>query len=95
MKDGIVEVSLDVKGKGNDWHAWQINGWIALTDGLVTAPGLEHTLSNLYLRAKIIRTSAEIKRLAFKIQESDVAFPVRSRTGIAIHFLTWISNRRN
>ena len=72
MKDGIVEVSLDVKGKGNDWHAWQINGWIALTDGLVTAPGLEHTLSNLYLRAKIIRTSAEIKRLAFKIQESDV-----------------------
>ena len=38
MKDGIVEVSLDVKGKGNDWHAWQINGWVALTGGLVTPP---------------------------------------------------------
>lgn len=72
MRDGILEVSLDVKGKGNDWHTWQINGWIALTDGLFMAPGLEHTISGLYVRAKIIRTSAEIKRLAFRIKESDV-----------------------
>jgi hypothetical protein len=71
LKDGIVEVSLDVKGKGNDWHAWQINGWVALTGGLVM-PTVEHTVSDLYVRAKIIRTSAEIKRLAFKIKDSDV-----------------------
>jgi uncharacterized protein involved in outer membrane biogenesis len=72
LKDGIVEVSLDVKGKGNDWHAWQINGWVALTGGLVVPTGVEHTVSDLYVRAKIIRTSAEIKRLAFKIKDSDV-----------------------
>lgn len=34
--------------------------------------GVEHTVSDLYLRAKIIRASAEIKRLAFKIKDSDV-----------------------
>jgi uncharacterized protein involved in outer membrane biogenesis len=72
LKDGIVEVSLDVKGKGNDWHAWQINGWVALTGGLVVPTGVEHTVSDLYVRAKIIRKSAEIKRLAFKIKDSDV-----------------------
>jgi hypothetical protein len=72
LKDGIVEVSLDIKGKGNDWHAWQINGWIALTDGLVMPTGVEQTVSDLYVRAKIIRTSAEIKRLAFKVKDSDV-----------------------
>ena len=72
LKDGIVEVSLDVKGKGNDWHAWQINGWVALTGGLVVPTGVEHTVSDLYVRAKIVRTSAEIKRLAFKIKDSDV-----------------------
>ncbi len=72
MKDGIVEVSLDVKGKGHDWHAWQINGWIALTDGLVMPKGVDQTMSDLYVRAKIVRTSAEINRLAFKIKDSDV-----------------------
>ena len=72
LKDGIIEVSLDIKGKGNDWHAWQMNGWIALTDGLVMPTGVEHTVSDLYLRAKIVRTSAEIKRLAFKVKDSDV-----------------------
>lgn len=72
LKDGIVEVSLDIKGKGNDWHAWQINGWVALTGGLVVPTGVEHTVSDLYVRAKIVRTSAEIKRLAFKIKDSDV-----------------------
>jgi hypothetical protein len=72
LKDGIIEVSLDIKGKGNDWHAWQINGWIALTDGLVMPTGVEQTVSDLYVRAKIVRTSAEIKRLAFKVKDSDV-----------------------
>jgi hypothetical protein len=72
LKDGIIEVSLDVKGKGNDWHGWQVNGWVALTDGLIMTAGVEQTITDLYLRAKIVRTSAEIKRLAFKIKDSDV-----------------------
>ncbi|WP_447976865.1 YhdP family protein [Candidatus Nitrospira bockiana] len=72
FKDGIIEVSLDVKGKGADWRAWQTNGWVALTDGLVAPKGVEHTLTDLYLRLKIMRSVADIKRLAFKIKESDV-----------------------
>lgn len=72
LKDGIIEVSLDVKGRGTDWRAWQIGGWVALTDGLVTTKGAEQTLTDLYLRLKIMRSAAEIKRLAFKIKDSDV-----------------------
>ncbi|HJU04916.1 MAG TPA: AsmA-like C-terminal region-containing protein [Nitrospiraceae bacterium] len=72
MKDGIVEVSLDMKGKADDWRSWQVNGWVALTDGLIEAPRMEHTIGNLYLRLKVVRNGAEIKRLAFKIKDSDV-----------------------
>lgn len=72
LKDGILEVSLDVKGRGSDWRAWHMNGWVAVTDGLVMPKGVEHTIKDLYLRLKVVRTGAEIKRLAFKIKESDV-----------------------
>lgn len=72
IKDGIVEVSLDVKGRADDWRSWQVNGWVALTDGLILPPRLEHPIANLYLRLKIVRTGAEIKRLAFKIKDSDI-----------------------
>src|SRR5579884_2800520 len=49
-----------------------MGGWVALTDGLISAKGAEHTLTDLYLRLKLVRNSAEIKRLAFKIKDSDV-----------------------
>ncbi|MGH7232476.1 MAG: AsmA family protein [Nitrospiraceae bacterium] len=72
VKDGILEVSLDVKGKADDWKTWQVNGWVALTDGMIEPPRFEHAISNLYLRLKVVRNGAEIKRLAFKIKDSDV-----------------------
>jgi hypothetical protein len=72
VKDGIVEVSLDLKGKGDDWRTWRANGWLALTDGMIEAPRLDHPIANIYLRLKVERTGAEIKRLAFKIKDSDV-----------------------
>jgi len=72
VQSGTVEVTLDVKGKGNNWKAWQITGWVALTDGMVAAKGLENPLSNLYLRVKLTRHSAEIKRLEFRIKDSDL-----------------------
>lgn len=72
VQSGTVEVTLDVKGKGNNWKNWQITGWVALTDGLVTAKALENPLTGLYVRAKLTRHSVEIKRLEFRIKDSDV-----------------------
>lgn len=72
IEAGILEVSLDVKGKGKPNDDWQVNGWVALTDGALTATGLDAPITNLYLRLKLVRSGAEIKRLAFRIQDSDV-----------------------
>lgn len=69
---GNIEVSLDVKGKGKDWQAWRITGWMALTNGLM-AGGAEGPIQDLYARVKLVRNGAEIKRLSFKIHNSDVA----------------------
>jgi len=72
IEAGILEVSLDVKGKGKPSDDWQVNGWVALTDGVLKGGGLVAPVTNLYLRLKLVRTGAEIKRLAFRMQESDV-----------------------
>lgn len=72
IKDGIFEISLDVKGRGPDWRAWHVNGWVALTDGLIAPKGFDQKITDLYLRLKLVRNGAEIKRLAFKINESDI-----------------------
>ncbi len=69
---GILEVSMDVKGRGPDTKTWQYNGWIAVTDGTLAPKGLEAPLSNVYLRTQLVRNSADIKRLAFRIKDSDV-----------------------
>lgn len=71
-KDGILEVSLDLRGRGQDWKTWQVSGWVALTDGLIAWSGLEDPITDLYLRLKLVRNGAEIKRLAFKLKGSDV-----------------------
>jgi hypothetical protein len=70
--NGILEVSMDVKGRGPDMKTWQYNGWIALTDGTLAPKGLEAPLSNIYLRTQLVRNSADIKRLALRIKDSDV-----------------------
>lgn len=72
VEAGTLEVSLDVKGKGHDWKAWQITGWVALTDGLVSGIDQGQKLTNLYLRLRLVRNGAELKRLEFRIKDSDV-----------------------
>lgn len=69
---GILEVSLDIKGKGKSSEAWQVNGWVAMTDGTLTGAGLDAPITNLYLRLKLVRSGAEIKRLAFRVLDSDI-----------------------
>jgi uncharacterized protein involved in outer membrane biogenesis len=69
---GNIEIALDLKGTGKDWHAWRITGWMALTNGLIVR-GDDGPIQDLYARVKLVRNGAEIKQLSFKIHDSDVA----------------------
>jgi uncharacterized protein involved in outer membrane biogenesis len=70
---GNIELSLDIKGKGFDWKAWRTTGWLALTNGLMNAKGAEGPIQDLYLRVHFMKNSAEIKRLSFRLLDSDVS----------------------
>ena len=70
---GNIELSLDMKGKDLDWKAWRTTGWLALTNGLMNAKGAEGPIQDLYLRVQLVRNGAEIKRLSFRLLDSDVA----------------------
>jgi hypothetical protein len=71
---GNIEISLDVKGKDPDWKAWRITGWLAMTNGLMTAGGVDGPVQDIYARVKLVRNVAEIKRLSFRVQDSDLTF---------------------
>ncbi len=75
LEAGNVEISLDIKGKGTDWSSWRITGWLALTNGLATVAGMGGggRVQDLYARVKLVRNGAEIKRLSFKVLDSDIA----------------------
>ena len=68
---GNLELSLDVKGKDRDWRAWKINGWLALSNGLMNAR--EGPIQDLYVRLLLARDAAELKRLSFRLMDSDIA----------------------
>jgi AsmA-like C-terminal region len=70
---GNIELSLDMKGKGPDWKAWKITGWLALNNGLMNAKGAEEPIQDLYLRVQFVKNDVEIKRLSFRLLDSDVA----------------------
>ncbi|MEC4889288.1 MAG: AsmA-like C-terminal domain-containing protein [Nitrospira sp.] len=75
---GQVEVSLDVKGKETDWKNWRTTGWLALTNGLMQVKGGGY-VEDLYARVKLVRNGMEIKRLSFKVQDSDLALEATVR----------------
>lgn len=70
---GNIELSLDMKGKGPDWKAWKTTGWLALNNGLMNAKGVEGPIQDLYLRVQFVKNDVEIKRLSFRLLDSDVA----------------------
>ncbi|HEU4686429.1 MAG TPA: AsmA-like C-terminal domain-containing protein [Nitrospira sp.] len=70
---GNVELSLDVKGRDLDWRNWKANGWLALTNGLMNVRGADGPIQDLYLRVQLLRDVAELKRLSFRLRDSDVA----------------------
>jgi uncharacterized protein involved in outer membrane biogenesis len=73
FEGGTLEVTLDIKGRGTRWNTWQYSGWVALTDGVIAVRGLDHPAKAVYLRLKLDRNGGAIKRLAFKLLDSDVA----------------------
>ncbi|MDZ4734115.1 MAG: AsmA-like C-terminal domain-containing protein [Nitrospirota bacterium] len=70
---GSIELSLDMKGKDLDWKAWKTTGWLALTNGLMNAKGAEGPIQDLHLRVHFVKNGAEIKRLSFRMLDSDVS----------------------
>ncbi|MGH2551906.1 MAG: AsmA-like C-terminal region-containing protein, partial [Thermomicrobiales bacterium] len=70
---GNIELSLDMKGKGFDWKTWRTTGWLALTNGLMNAKGVEGPIQDLYLRVHFVKSGAEIKRLSFRLLDSDLS----------------------
>jgi hypothetical protein len=73
LEAGTLEISLDVKGQGKDWRTWQTTGWVALTNGLVIDKRLDGPVKDLYLRLKLVRSGAELKRLTFRVNDTDAS----------------------
>ncbi len=69
---GNIELSLDMKGKERDWTTWKTTGWLALSNGLMNAKGAEGPLEDLYVRAQLVKNGVELKRLSFRLLDSDV-----------------------
>lgn len=69
---GTLEISLDLKGRGKNWKAWSLTGWVALTDGRLSKKVADHPVTDIYLRVQLVRTGADVKRLEFRISDSFV-----------------------
>ena len=85
---GNIELSLDMKGKGLDWKTWKTTGWLALTNGLMNARGAEGPIQDLYLRVQFVKNDVEIKRLSFRLFDSDVALEATVRNLVAKPMIT-------
>jgi uncharacterized protein involved in outer membrane biogenesis len=72
LEAGNLDVSLDIKGKGTDWKAWRVTGWMGLTNGLMVVNGIDGHLQDLYARVRFARNEIDLKRLSFKLQGSDL-----------------------
>ncbi|MGD9726445.1 MAG: AsmA-like C-terminal domain-containing protein [Nitrospiraceae bacterium] len=73
IEAGNFEMSMDIKGHDADWKNWRTGGWVALTNGLMNAKGLDGHIEDLYVRLKFARNSADIKQLSFHVKDSDLS----------------------
>ncbi|HKY72501.1 MAG TPA: AsmA-like C-terminal domain-containing protein [Nitrospira sp.] len=69
---GNLELSLDIKGREKDWRTWRTTGWLALSNGLMTVKGADGPIQDLYVRLLLTRDAAELKRLSFRLMDSDL-----------------------
>jgi hypothetical protein len=70
IQSGMLEVQLGGKGIGHDWSKWDVKGWIALTDGVLTIPGIPESIENVFVRLRIDKDLLDLKRMEFHIQEN-------------------------
>jgi len=69
---GTLEISLDLRGRGEDWKRWAMTGWIALTDGRLASRIADHAVTDIYLRLQLLKNGGDVKRLEFRIDDSAV-----------------------
>ena len=79
LEAGNLDLSLDIKGKGTDWKAWRVTGWMGVTNGLMAVSGVDGQLQDLYARVRFARNEVDLKRLSFKLQGSDLALEATVR----------------
>ncbi|MEJ2231798.1 MAG: AsmA-like C-terminal region-containing protein, partial [Nitrospirales bacterium] len=71
IQAGILEIQLKGSGQGSDWTRWNTKGWVALTEGVVAIPGVQDPISNLFMRLKVDRDQLDLKRLEFRLKDSE------------------------
>ena len=70
IQSGILEIQLEGSGVGPDWRKWDVNGWVALTEGVVRLAGIQAPLRDLYVRLKVDKQLLDLKRMEFRLNES-------------------------
>ncbi len=71
IQSGILEIQLRGSGHGMDWTRWNAKGWVALTEGVMTLPGIQDPLSNLFVRLKVDKDVLDLKRMEFRMKKSE------------------------
>ena len=71
IQSGTMEVQLGGKGIGKDWTKWRMKGWVALTDGVVRAPGIPEVIDEVFVRLRIDKDLLDLKRMEFHIKDSE------------------------
>ena len=79
LEAGNLDLSLDIRGRGTDWKAWRVTGWMGLTNGLMRVNGVSGHLQDLYARVRFARNEVDLKRLSFRLQGSDLALEATVR----------------
>ncbi len=83
IQAGILDVQLQGNGAGGDWRNWNVKGWVALTEGVVTIPGIQEDISRMFVRLRIDNDLLDLKRMEFRIKDSDAVV-----TGFMKHWKT-------
>ena len=70
IQSGILEVQLGGNGLGKDWTQWNVKGWLALTDGRISMPGIRESIEDVFVRLRIDKDFLDVKRMEFHIKDS-------------------------
>jgi hypothetical protein len=71
IQSGILEIQLKGSGQGTDWTRWNTKGWVALTEGVMAIRGVPDPISNLFVRLKVDRDHLDLKRMEFRLKDSE------------------------